>query len=244
MHGRPARRHVSQRPLLPSHVTTLLRAWSDGDAAAFDALVPLVYDELRLLARQYLRRERHAVSLQPTMLVHEAYLRLVDIRQLQWRDRAHFLGVSARVMRRVLVDLARARGSLKRGGGLADLNATRHGVTGSHTTPARSGRSVPSTWSPSPETVHLCTECGPELERYSMVRRKHRSDATPQPQFTQLPSCNLAIRNRPGNGQRPLDRGRPARAHDQRRHWPGVGLVVVVAVERPGLAGVQSIHLK
>jgi RNA polymerase sigma-70 factor (ECF subfamily) len=106
--------------LLPptSQVTTLLRAWSKGDAAALDALVPFVYDELRRRARQYLRREGHAMSLQPTMLVHEAYLRLVDVRAVEWQDRAHFLSVAARVMRRVLVDLARARGSFKRAGGI------------------------------------------------------------------------------------------------------------------------------
>ena len=103
----------------PTHqVTALLRAWSDGDEAAINALMPLVYGELRRLARLYMSRERHALTLQPTALVNEAYLRLVDIQRVRWRDRAHFLAVSARVMRRVLVDVARARASLKRAGGI------------------------------------------------------------------------------------------------------------------------------
>jgi RNA polymerase sigma-70 factor (ECF subfamily) len=80
--------------------------------------MPLVYGELRRLARQYMRRERHGVTLQPTALVNEAYLRLVDIQRVSWHDRAHFFAVSARVMRRVLVDMARTRGSLKRAGGV------------------------------------------------------------------------------------------------------------------------------
>jgi RNA polymerase sigma factor (TIGR02999 family) len=106
-------------PLAPSaEVTALLRAWSEGDERAFDALVPLVYGELRRLARLYMRRERHGLTLQPTALVNEAYLRLVDIQRVSWQDRAHFFAVSARVMRRVLVDMARTRGSLKRAGGV------------------------------------------------------------------------------------------------------------------------------
>ena len=105
---------------LPSSddVTALLRAWSEGDERAFDALVPLVYGELRRLARLYMMRERHGLTLQPTALVNEAYLRLVDIQRVTWQDRAHFLAVSARVMRRVLVDMARTRASLKRAGGI------------------------------------------------------------------------------------------------------------------------------
>ena len=98
-------------------VTALLRAWSEGDEDARDALVPMVYAELHRLARLYMSRERPGQTLQPTALVHEAYLRLVDIRRVRWEDRAHFFAVSARVMRRVLVDIARSRGSLKRAGG-------------------------------------------------------------------------------------------------------------------------------
>jgi len=98
-------------------VTALLRAWRLGDAAALDQLAPIVYDELRRIARRHLRRERPDCSLQATALVHEAYLKLVDLREIDWRDRAHFLAMSARLMRRVLVDAARARRDLKRGAG-------------------------------------------------------------------------------------------------------------------------------
>ena len=97
-------------------VTQLLRAWSDGDDAAFDQLAPLVEAELRRLARGYMARERPSHTLQPTALVNEAFLRLTDARQVRWQDRAHFLGISARLMRRVLEDHARSRMYRKRGG--------------------------------------------------------------------------------------------------------------------------------
>lgn len=97
-------------------MTRLLRAWSDGKEGALDELMPLVEAELRRLARAYMSRERRAHTLQPTALVNEAFLRLTDVRRIQWQDRAHFLGTSARLMRRVLVDHARARGPRKRGG--------------------------------------------------------------------------------------------------------------------------------
>ena len=103
-------------------VTDLLRAWSDGDETAFEALLPLVEGELRRLARGYMSRERKGHTLQATALVNEAFVRLVDARTIRWQDRAHFLGMSARLMRRVLVDHARARGYQKRGGGV--LKAT------------------------------------------------------------------------------------------------------------------------
>jgi RNA polymerase sigma factor (TIGR02999 family) len=96
-------------------VTTLLRAWNNGDERALEALTPIVYDELRLLARRYMRRERQGHSLQTTALVNEAYVRLVDYKRMQWQDRAHFFAVSAQLMRRILVDHAR-RQNLKRGG--------------------------------------------------------------------------------------------------------------------------------
>jgi RNA polymerase sigma factor (TIGR02999 family) len=101
----------------PGHVTGLLRAWSDGDEQALACLIPLVEAELRRLARAYMARERRGHTLQPTALVNEAFLRLADARGLRWQDRAHFLGVSARLMRRVLVDHAPSRGYQKRGGG-------------------------------------------------------------------------------------------------------------------------------
>ena len=98
-------------------VTRLLHAWSEGDEAALDQLIPIVEAELRRLARGYMARERPGHTLQVTALVNEAFLRLTDARQVQWQDRAHFLGISARLMRRVLVDHARSRGYKKRGGG-------------------------------------------------------------------------------------------------------------------------------
>jgi len=99
-------------------VTELLRAWSDGDDGALDELMPFVEFELRWLARGYMVRERPNHTLQTTALVNEAFVRLTDARQVRWQDRAHFLGISARLMRRVLVDYARRRGFSKRGGGL------------------------------------------------------------------------------------------------------------------------------
>ena len=101
----------------PKAVTELLRAWSDGDDRALERLVPLVEAELRRLARAYMARERRGHTLQVTAVVNEAFLRLPSARRLHWQDRAHFLGISARLMRRVLVDYARARGYRKRGGG-------------------------------------------------------------------------------------------------------------------------------
>ena len=97
--------------------TGLLRAWGQGDRAALDHLMPLVHDELRRIASRYMRRERPGNSLQTTALVNEAYLRLIDVHHVEWRDRAHFFAISARMMRRILVDHARARGYQKRGGG-------------------------------------------------------------------------------------------------------------------------------
>jgi RNA polymerase sigma factor (TIGR02999 family) len=97
-------------------ITRLLGRWADGDTQAFAALIPVVYKELRKLADHYLRQERKDHTLQPTALVHEAYLRLADIRDMELRSRAHFYGAAARIMRRVLVDHARERRALKRGG--------------------------------------------------------------------------------------------------------------------------------
>jgi len=102
--GEPARRDVS----------ALLRAWSDGDQHALARLTPIVYDELRRLARAYMKRERAGHSLQTTALVNEAYVRLVGYKRMHWQDRAHFLAVSAQAMRRILVDHARRRNQ-KRG---------------------------------------------------------------------------------------------------------------------------------
>ncbi|MDE3179082.1 MAG: sigma-70 family RNA polymerase sigma factor [Acidobacteriota bacterium] len=102
---------------LPAHeVTQLLQAWSGGDENALEKLVPLVESELHRLARRYMARERPGHTLQPTALVNEAYLRLVDVKKVNWQNRAQFMGVCARLMRRILVDFARSHHSLKRGG--------------------------------------------------------------------------------------------------------------------------------
>jgi RNA polymerase sigma factor (TIGR02999 family) len=102
----------------PPEVTNLLLAWRQGDAGALNEVVGLVYQELRRLARCHLRGERPDHTLQTTALAHEAYLRLIDVRRVQWHDRAHFLAMASRMMRRVLVDAARARHAAKRDGGL------------------------------------------------------------------------------------------------------------------------------
>lgn len=107
---RPAKSGGSRR------ATGLLRAWGGGDEAALEQLMPLVHAELRRLARGYMGRERPGHSLQPTALVNEAYLRLVGLRRMRWQDRTHFFAMAARLMRRILVDIARARGYQKRGG--------------------------------------------------------------------------------------------------------------------------------
>lgn len=104
-----------------AEITKLLRAWGGGDGAALDRLAPMVYTELRAMARRYMRREGPGNSLQATALVHEAYLKLVDLQVAEWQDRAHFFAIAARMMRRILVDSARARDAGKRGGGAVRL---------------------------------------------------------------------------------------------------------------------------
>ncbi len=103
-------------------VTQLLMAWGEGDVSAFEALAPLVYDELRRLARRSMGGERAGHTLQATALVNEAYLRLVDINQVQWQNRAHFFAMSARLMRRILVDFARAKHARKRDAGAQQVS--------------------------------------------------------------------------------------------------------------------------
>jgi RNA polymerase sigma factor (TIGR02999 family) len=106
----------------PQDVTALLLDWSRGDPAALDRLLPVVYAELRRMAARQLRGERVGHTLQPTALVHEVYLRIVDQRQVDWHNRAHFFGVAANVMRRILVDHARRRKAGKRGDGAPCLS--------------------------------------------------------------------------------------------------------------------------
>jgi len=109
---------------LPKPVTELLMNWSKGDLEAREALMPLVYDELRRLAASYLRRERPDHTLQPTALVNEAYLRLVEEKSVNWQSKSHFFGVSAKLMRRILVDHARSHLAEKRGSGLPKVGLT------------------------------------------------------------------------------------------------------------------------
>jgi len=109
-------------PNSDSGPTELLQAWSQGDGSALDRLVPLVYEELHRLARRYMRQERPDHTLQATSLVNEAYLRLIDVNRVEWRNRAHFLAVAAQMMRRILVEFARNRQRQKRGGGAVHVS--------------------------------------------------------------------------------------------------------------------------
>jgi len=111
-------------PAASAEITTLLKAWRGGDDGALDRLTPLVYDQLRRLGRRYVRGEAADVRGDATSLVHEAFARLVDARQVDWQDRAHFLAVSATIMRRILVDAARARSASKRGGGMQRVDSS------------------------------------------------------------------------------------------------------------------------
>ena len=103
-------------PASVREVTRLLQAWGSGDQEALQQLIPLVYNELHRLAHHYMAAEQSAQTLQTTALVHEAYLRLVDVKNVDWQNRAHFYGICARSMRRILIDLARSRNYQKRGG--------------------------------------------------------------------------------------------------------------------------------
>jgi RNA polymerase sigma-70 factor, ECF subfamily len=109
---------------LPSthEVTQLLKAWGAGDEQALEKLTPLVYEQLHRVAQRYMAGQRSDHTLQTTALVNEVYLRLVDCGQVQWRDRAHFFAMSARLMRRILIDFARRRGYQKRGGAVANIS--------------------------------------------------------------------------------------------------------------------------
>src|ERR1051325_3506699 len=104
--------------MVPDNVTLLLKKWSEGDANALEELTPLVYDELRRLAHQHMRRETPGHLLQTTAVVHEAYIRLINQSQVHFQDRGHFFGIAARLMRQILVDDARRRKGARRGGGI------------------------------------------------------------------------------------------------------------------------------
>ena len=105
-------------------ITQLLAKWSDGDQCALDELIPLVYDELRQLARSYLRRQAHSLTLQPTALVHEAYLRLTGKQQVSFKSRAQFFGLAAKLIHDLLIDHLRQRGAVKRGGEQQQVSLT------------------------------------------------------------------------------------------------------------------------
>jgi RNA polymerase sigma factor (TIGR02999 family) len=113
----------------PAEITEWLIAWSGGHRGALDQLAPLVYDDLRRVASRYMTRESADHALQPTALVHEAYLRLVDQQKVNWRNRAHFFGVAATIMRRILVDHARGRQADKRGGGWERVTLVEENLT-------------------------------------------------------------------------------------------------------------------
>ena len=120
-------------PAPPHEVTQLLLDWTKGNQAALDKLMPLIYRELRRLAHQYLGRERAGHTLQTTDLVHEAYLRLVDQRRVRWQNRSHFFGVAAQLMRRILMDHARRRRRVKRGGGVPMVSLDEAAVVSNQT---------------------------------------------------------------------------------------------------------------
>jgi RNA polymerase sigma-70 factor (ECF subfamily) len=117
-------------PTTSSHeVTGLLLAWNEGDQAALDRLIPLVHAELRRIARRFMRNERAGHTLQPSALINEAYMRMIDAEHVQWQNRAHFFGFAAQLMRRVLVDFARSRNYKKRGGGAHQVSLDKAMVT-------------------------------------------------------------------------------------------------------------------
>src|ERR1700754_5216134 len=113
---------MAKAPSPPVRITELLKEWKAGHDGALEQLMPLVHDELRRLARRHMGRERPGHTLQPTALVNEAYLRLLEIKEIRWQDRDHFFAVAARLMRRILVDSARARRAQKRGDGVIPVS--------------------------------------------------------------------------------------------------------------------------
>jgi|SRR5215831_12087053 len=119
----------------PLEITQLLLAWNAGDETALEQLIPLVYNELRRLAHRCLRGENSGIALQSTELVHEAYSRLIDYHRVGWQDRAHFFAISAQLMRRILVDMARSRQRLKRGAGIFQASLDQGSVLAAEVSP-------------------------------------------------------------------------------------------------------------
>jgi RNA polymerase sigma factor (TIGR02999 family) len=130
----PSNREAAMKPS-PEEISQLLAAWRQGDREALDSLMPLVYEELRRLARRYMRGERSSHTLQTTALVNEVYLRLIDVQDVDWQGRAHFFAIAAQVMRRILVDHARTRNRVKRGGGASQLSLSDAAVLGTESPP-------------------------------------------------------------------------------------------------------------
>ncbi len=141
MQGKSAHRRATIPGKTVPDVSKLLRDWSEGDQGALAGLTPLVYAELLRLAHYYMKRERSGHSLQTTALVHEAYMRLVDYKRMQWQDRAHFFAVSGQVMRRILVENAR-RHNLKRGGHVPHISLDEAAVLGEDHTDERAAELV------------------------------------------------------------------------------------------------------
>ena len=107
------------------NITLVLKRWHDGEQSALDELIPLIYNELRRLAGNYIRRERQGHTLQPTALINEVFVRLIDHHEINWQSRAHFFGIAAKLMRRILVDHARAHQAEKRGGDLFSVSLSK-----------------------------------------------------------------------------------------------------------------------
>lgn len=116
----------------PHEISELLTAWSNGDQDAVNQLIPIVYQELHRLAARYMRKEKPGITLQTSALVNEAYLKLVDQKNVRWQNRAHFFGIAAQLMRRILLDHARSRARLKRGGGDLKLSLDPEAIAGSN----------------------------------------------------------------------------------------------------------------
>ena len=167
-------------------ITGLLKAWGRGDQVALEQLTPLVYAQLRAQARRYMRNERSGVTLQSTALVHEVYLRLINAQDVDWHDRVHFFALSAQIMRRILVDAARARAAAKRGGGggaARALVSSRPGSDSDRSTraPRRSARSTMRSraWRGSIRGARRSSSCG-FLEGLSVEETAGSLQVSPQ----------------------------------------------------------------
>jgi ECF sigma factor len=172
----------------PREITNLLLAWSGGDDSALEKLLPHVYQELRRIAQRHMYGERPGHTLQTTALVNEAYLRLIDTRQVRWQDRAHFFAVSAQLMRWILVDFARSREYQKRGGGAQQVTLD-EGLIGPQEKGPRSGRSRR-------RTDRTCLNRRKKIPRrgIALLRRSQRRGNSPSPNsFLRHGAARLAV---------------------------------------------------